>query len=77
MEECLKDRSTALFMASTTYCTRFDNVDKTPGLFPFLQPYEAEYRDAEYIYHNSKRYGKGKDTGRARRHAASCDQGHR
>ena len=60
LEECLKDRSVALFMASTTYCTRFDNVDKTPGLFPFLQPYEAEYRDAEYIYHNSKRYGNGR-----------------
>lgn len=64
MRDCLKDRLTALFMAHITYCTRFDNKDKTPRLFPFLQPYEVETTDAEYIYHNSKRYGKKKtDTG--------------
>ena len=58
MRDCLKDRFTALFMAHMTYCTRFDNKDKTPRLFPFLQPYEVEYRDAEFIYQNSKKYGK-------------------
>lgn len=73
MEE---SRLKAILMASTTYCTRFDNKDKTPGLFPFLQPYEAECRDAEYIYNNRKRYGKEKVTGRARSLAASGNQGH-
>ena len=58
VKDCLKDRLTALFMTHTTYCTRFDNKDKTPRLFPFLQPYEVECRDAEFIYQNSKRYGK-------------------
>lgn len=58
VRECMKDRLTALFMAHTTYCTRFDNQDKTPRLFPFLQPYEVECKDAEYIYHKSKKYGK-------------------
>ncbi len=58
VKDCLKDKRTSLFMAHTTYCTRFDNKDKTPRLFPFLQPYEVEFRDAEFIYHNSKKYGK-------------------
>ena len=48
----------AHFMPYTTYCTRFDNKDKTPRLFPFLQPYEVAYKDAEYIYNNSKKYGR-------------------
>ena len=48
----------ALLMPYTTYCTRFDNKDKTPRLFPFLQPYEVAYKDAEYIYNNSKKYGR-------------------
>ena len=54
VKECLKDRLKAVLMASTTYCTRFDNKDKTPPLFPFLQPYEVAYKDAEYIYNNSR-----------------------
>ena len=58
VDECLKDRLTALFMPYTTYCTRFDNKDKTPRLFLFLQPYEVAYKDAEYIYNNSKKYGR-------------------
>ena len=76
MRDCLKDRLTALFMAHTTYCTRFDNKDKTPRLFPFLQPYEAEYKDAEYMYHNSKRYEKGKNAGSVGSHTSSSHQGH-
>lgn len=70
MRACLKDRLTALFMAHTTYCTRFDNKDKTPRLFPFLQPYEAEYKDAEFMYHNSKKYEKGKNAGPVSSHAS-------
>ena len=58
VKECLKDRLKAVLMASTTYCTRFDNKDKTPRLFPFLQSYEVAYKDAEYIYNNSMKYGK-------------------
>lgn len=53
MEDCLKNRLTALFMAHTTYCTRFNNKDKEPRIFPFLQPYEVEYMDAEYIYNKT------------------------
>lgn len=51
-------RCQPLPMPYTTYCTRFDNKDKTPRLFPFLQPYEVAYKDAEYIYNNSKKYGR-------------------
>lgn len=58
VKECLKNRLTALFMAHTTYCSRFDNKDKTPRLFPFLQPYEREMIDAQYIY-NKRHHGKG------------------
>lgn len=57
-KECLKDRLKAIFMSSTTYCTRFDSKDKTPRLFPLLQPYEVECQDAEFIYHKNKKYGK-------------------
>lgn len=55
VRECLKDRPTVLFMAHTTYCTRFDNKDKSPRLFPFLQPYEVECMDAEFVYNNQKK----------------------
>ena len=58
VKECLKDKLKAVFMGSTTYCTRFDNKDKTPRLFPSLQPYEVECQDAEFIYHKNKKYGK-------------------
>lgn len=58
VKECLKDRLKAIFMSSTTYCTRFDSKDKTPRLFPLLQPYEVECQDAEFIYHKNKKYGK-------------------
>lgn len=58
VKKCLKDRLKAIFMVSTTYCTRFDNKDKTPRLFPLLQPYEVECKDAEFIYHKSKKYEK-------------------
>lgn len=58
VKECLKDRLKAIFMASTTYCTRFDSKDKSPRLFPLLQPYEVECQDAEFIYHKSKKYEK-------------------
>lgn len=27
-------------MKKRVYCSRFDNKDKAPRLFPFLQPYE-------------------------------------
>lgn len=57
VKECLNDRPRALFMAHTTYCTRFDNKDKAPRLFPFLQPYERDIIDAQYIY-NKKHNGK-------------------
>ena len=54
-KECLKDRLKAIFMSSTTYCTRFDSKDKTPRLFFLLQPYEVECQDAEFIYHKNKK----------------------
>lgn len=58
VKECLKDRLKVIFMASATYCTRFDSKDKTPRLFPLLQPYEVECHDAEFIYHKNKKYEK-------------------
>ena len=58
VKECLKDRLKVIFMASATYCTRFDSKDKTPRLFPLLQPYEVECQDAEFIYHKNKKYEK-------------------
>ncbi len=58
LKQCLATRHLAPLMALTTYCTRFDNKDKEPRLFPFLQPYEVESMDAEYIYNNSKKYGR-------------------
>ena len=58
VKECLKDRLKAIFMGCTTYCTRFDSKDKSPRLFPLLQPYEVECQDAEYIYNNRRKYGK-------------------
>lgn len=58
VKECLKDRLKAIFMGSTTYCTRFNSKDKSPRLFPLLQPYEFECQDAEFIYHKSKKYEK-------------------
>lgn len=54
MKECLNTRHIAFLMAYTTYCSRFDNKDKTPRMFPFYQPYEQEWRDAEYIYRKAK-----------------------
>lgn len=59
MKECLNTRHVSFLMAYTTYCSRFDNKDKTPRLFPFLQPYEQEWRDAEYNYHKKKRMRNG------------------
>ena len=56
LKECLNTRHVAALMANTTYCTRFDNKDKTPRLFPFLQPYEREMIDAQYIY-DKKHHG--------------------
>ena len=58
VKKCLKDRLKAIFMVSTTYCTRFDIKDKTPRLFPLLQPYEVECKDAEFIYFKRKKYEK-------------------
>lgn len=58
VKDCLKERLKAIFMSNLTYCTRFDNKDKTPHLFPFLQPYEVECQDAEFIYHQNKKYEK-------------------
>lgn len=60
LKECLKDRSKTLFMAYRTYCSTFDNKDKSPRLFPFLQPYEVEALDAEYIYNQSSKGKKWK-----------------
>jgi hypothetical protein len=34
-------------MATTTYCTRFEDKDKAPRLFPVLQPYEVEVLNAD------------------------------
>ena len=48
-------------MAYTTYCTRFDNRDKEPSLFPFLQPYEQDCENAEYIYNQNKKSGKERE----------------
>ena len=36
-------------MKKRTYCSRFDNKDKTPRLFPFLQPYELDIINAMKI----------------------------
>lgn len=47
-------------MAYRTYCSTFDNKDKSPRLFPFLQPYEVEALDAEYIYNQSSKGKKWK-----------------
>lgn len=55
LKQCLATRHLAPLMALTTYCTRFDNKDKEPRLFPFLQPYEVESMDAEFIYERRKR----------------------
>ena len=62
VKDCLKDRLTALFIARTTYCTRFDNKDKSPRLFPFLQPYEVDYMDAEFNFNKRKKFGEQKVT---------------
>lgn len=65
VEMCLKEKSSkVLFMAYTTYCTRFDNRDKEPSLFPFLQPYEQDCENAEYIYNQNKKYGKERENSR-------------
>lgn len=58
LDECRKTKHVAFLMAYTTYCSRFDNKDKTPRLFTFLQPYEREMIDAQYIY-NKRHHGKG------------------
>lgn len=58
LKGCLKDRSKTAFMAYRTYCSAFDNKDKEPRLFPFLQPYEVECMDAEHIYRNRKKDGR-------------------
>lgn len=61
VKECLREsRLKAMLMQHTTYCTRFDNVDKSPRLFPFLQPYEREMIDAEHNFRMRKTYGSSK-----------------
>jgi len=55
LKECLKDRAKTAFMAYRTYCSAFDNKDKEPRLFPFLQPYEVESMDAEYMYNQTNK----------------------
>ena len=60
MKECLNTRHVAFLMAYTTYCSRFDNKDKTPRLFPFLQPYEVEGIDAQYMYNQTGKAKKWK-----------------
>lgn len=37
-------------MPYMTYCTRYDSKDKSPRLFPLLQPYEVDCLNAQYRY---------------------------
>ena len=46
-KECIrKSRLQRLLMQSTTYCTRFENTDDKPSLFPVLQPYQQQIQNA-------------------------------
>lgn len=49
-KKCLAETSGKPFqqelMRKRTYCSRFDNKDKAPRLFPFLQPYEVDVFNA-------------------------------
>ena len=56
MESCLKEsKLKALLMTRTTYCTKFDNRDKTLRPSPFKQPYEAEIEEAVRAYQNQRK----------------------
>jgi len=49
-KKCLAETSGKPFqqelMRKRTYCSRFDNKNKEPRLFPFLQPYEVDIFNA-------------------------------
>ena len=55
VKECLKDRLKAIFMSSTTYCTRFDSKDKV--YFPYYNLMRLNVR-MQSLSIIKKKYGK-------------------
>lgn len=55
LKECRGNRAFAALMQYRTFCSRFDDTDKEPRLFPVLQPYEVEWRDAEYAFRKERK----------------------